>query len=203
MFSVVRLALIITSALLYRLVILRGKIPFLMIGKRRRVTLFVLVAVNIIFCMVPIENVLLRFPSPEQAFRYAYPYDIVEGMVKNDDHAIILHHNMRDDQRTTFLYKDQRGWQVPNAVFVNDFPVIIRGNLDVQYRIDHGTLCLFISASWWDDKNIKVTDSFGTEFMVINWTPESSEVQIAYYMAIVPYRPDYLLWVDGEEFVFK
>ena len=150
MYLVVRLVLFFASALLYFFVVMKGKIPFLLIEKRMKIIFFALLALNIFVYLVPVENAVIRFQTPEQAFRYAYPYDAVDDMISNDDHAIIVH-TRRENLARTFLCKDQRGWQVPNAYFINDFPVILKDSHAIQYRRDHGTLCLLVNTSWLND----------------------------------------------------
>lgn len=172
-------------------------------NKNRKIVFIMIIIVLLcsIF-IIPYEQWIFRFETPEEALRFDYTAKVkkIIAKVEMDDYAYISYVDRKGDWVEKYLCKDERGWIPPikKVVLSNKFKHTFEYSI-ISY-IEGKEYLLEIGSSSIDKEKVinNVSDSIGTEFKEISY--EYNGVYCKKWIGVVKeYPKDYKIYLDSEE----
>ena len=169
-------------------------------GRRIKIIGFIIsvVLASTLLTLVPIENNVYSFDSPEASYRYFGNRGEVQLVVPGDECDFIV---AKEGAYTTvydIIPKTDDGWKLP-ANFDTDVASYNSGNVKLTVWLYKPTGEHFILVQT-ADRSIKstVTDCYGSKFY--SWKNGS---EFEYYARVQDFNDQYLILIDGTEYKFN
>lgn len=170
-----------------------------------------LVALSVVFniARIPIENLFLKYDSPEEAFRYTGRGEYL-GTEEGENSCLIISQH-KSEQKNIYLKKENDYIKVPffapeeKFVSFGNNPHII-ASLTKEEDTNNGYVVLILTYSSINDKENCITDNMNSEFKRHLYSYEPKNDYFHIYSAYVENvdEDNYTVNIDGEDYeVFK
>ena len=197
MFLIIRIIVVVTLILSCLLIKRKAKIE----NKRRLyVILFVVIFILIeLISVFPIENLFYTFDSPKEVLDYTLPnsYElklVVEG--KHSDLAVAKNGN------TESLYvipKTSEGWKIYTAFDGQQVAIAPMRESSVRVFKNKDSNDFYVRIGNSSKKKLKITDSYNSEFQVVEKEIPNFGVVVDYYAYIPDFDSKYKISIDENE----
>lgn len=198
MFSIIRLiigCLLICGILFILQIYLKKKNKTI-----RPIWMWLIIIVGLILtsltALIPFENKVTNFESPEQAYTYVHPYEI-ELVLDGEISTFVS--GKKDDITSSILIipKDENGWKVGRGIDINSTYIVYEGiTINVyQYK---DTCDYYFAVS--DVGNVKatVTDNRNSSFIeTYNYLETTDGTYYSYYTYTSEPDSEYTITVNG------
>ncbi len=162
----------------------------------------VFLAVTVVLCLLPVENLLMGFATPQSSFRYNHTGEIMEIDEYNNCALVVV--QTGDNRLTTHVLpqkKDGR-WKLETVYNRKREVATLRYCMAERLYVP-GTHDCFVIVTHSAEGNISdvaanVIDNRNTNFEIVNY-PDTIPF---YYGFVTDMDEDYTLYVDGEKMSF-
>ncbi len=192
------------------LILLTAGIIFIIKSKIRRKRLGVallsvlLVTGYILSLVVPLEEAVLTFPSPEEAFHYKSDEEIGAFAEGNESTMVITQEPGINENTVSILEKTENRWKAPiNLLNTKIVEVkLINAATFILYRYQ-ATNDFYLIVMEPADQTVELSDNRGSQFHCLKRAvPEHNVSTYTYYAFLDGVDKDYVLTVDGTEVTF-
>lgn len=172
---------------------------------RKRVFIIVIFAFvcTLLLSIFPVENLCLRFSTPDKAFAYRHNYSSLIKIVQDEDMAVAIYYNSENDDSTsmTILEKDDKGWMVNTSDannlqsdFIHNYVIVT-----AESTRNSKTMVMIsnpLMAS--DDKTpLQISDSRNSRFQHFSYQANKIEVNNYFYTMVPNMDNKYSINVNG------
>lgn len=174
--------------------------------KRKKENLKMIIIIVIIsicsICIVPYEQLVFRFETPEKALKFNYINRVkyIITKVEIGDYAYITYINQKGEWTGDYVFKDKRGWVPPikQIVSSNKFNRKIGEYSIISYKVN-GQYLLVVDNTSIDKERIitNISDSLKTKFEFISY--KYNDIYGKQWIGIIKeYPEDYKIYLDTE-----
>ena len=177
--------------------------------KKPIIIYLVLLAIVFNIAKLPIENVFLKYDSPEEAFDYVGKGEYLGAEEGEDSYLIILQH--KSEQKNIYLSKENSYLKMPffapreEVVSFGNNPHII-ASLIREEDTNNGFVVLILTYSSINNKDDYIIDNMNSKFKRHLYSDERKNDYFHIYSAYVENldEENYIININGEEYaVFK
>lgn len=158
--------------------------------------------INITLCtisfLIPIENLFLKFESPEKVFKYQYNSKLID-VIEGENSGMILYH--KDDTYSfTIIPKVENSWKLGT---INDYKEIANKNVDggiinVYKYNNHEDYYITIMFPITDKDNNNIYDNISSNFEKFSKDINNTDRKtIIYYANIKNFSDEYIITVNN------
>ncbi len=170
---------------------------------KKRKILIILIGIFILIIallVVPFEQWLFRFETPEEALKFDYTAKVekIIQKIELDDISLVIFENKEGNIRSKHLVKDDRGWKTS----LRKFEYSNKSKITFTYSINsypegNRNIMIITSGALKKEQLVKsVSDNNNTHFESKNY--EYNGVYYADWVGIInEYPENYILYVDG------
>ena len=165
-------------------------------GKQRILRLILNVFLSLIVLITPVENLFLKFDTPEQAFNYAVSNRKIIKIVENKQSALVIY-SEKGSTNATLISEHNGKWK---ANFLPDDQILSRSdnNEIIMITKERKSNNFYIMIAVGTDVK-SVTDNQNSRFEVF-----SKDGYWTHYVAyVVDYKGDYIISIDDDQYKIK
>lgn len=175
------------------------------ISGRRKISKFV--ALSLVFfwilLLIPFENYILNFNTPEEVFKYGFFYKDIINIVEDNDTAYITYLNSDSSFSYESVVKKNGSWKLPNNLNINKVKFIIYKDYSITILKSENGEKAFVKVSnmhLYDSSNqISVSDNRNSIFKTFSSRLKIYNQDILHYYTIVNLPLDnYELTINNE-----
>lgn len=167
------------------------------------IALVICVLAAAVSCLIPVENALVTFPSPQKAYTYWYGSDNVILVIDGEDTSRVIEKKGNDTFTGAVLPKTKEGWKIAGPLDNVNSETRIYNEIIIWVYNREGSddyyLQLFDSK---DRRELQVTDSLGSE--IYDYKEYDSRLRDStkwyYFTCVTDLDGDYELTIDGKTF---
>lgn len=161
------------------------------------IIILILIDLSVLF---PVENLFIRFSSPESALSYSVINGGIQGKIDGNQSTLILYQS-GDSTAISIFPKDEKGWKIGTHL---SYEQILSKNIDKYHSID------IYHTKNTDDYYILVFNPFSSGISevannkksvfktVIEEIPETGKKNIIYYSYVPSMDNNYSLFINGK-----
>lgn len=168
--------------------------------KRNIIMIFILGGLSTILCLIPLENALFSFESPEDAYQYMYLKSLKKDaiIINGESSTKIINKN-----ETVYFPRKEDGWKldptsVPKIVYkeaIDKYSIhIIRyGNTDDYY----------VTVTSYNNKKFTLSDSKKSNFQSNDITGNADITIYSYVGCVNSIEDNYYILIDDEKILIN
>lgn len=131
MYLIIRIIIIVVLLILLNLLV-KKVIDISNVRKYRIIMIVLFIFIFYIICLIPFENMIINFKSPNEAFKYMYGNKNIIQVIEDNNYAFIIYGEDGSSVSYTHLQNKDGGWKIHNML---NFGNVIFKNIN-GYQID-------------------------------------------------------------------
>ena len=168
--------------------------------KRNIIMIFILGGLSTILCLIPLENALFSFESPEDAYQYMYLKSLKKDaiIINGESSTKIINKN-----ETVYFPRKEDGWKLDTT----SVPKIVDKEAIDKYSIHiiryGNTDDYYVTVTSYNNKKFTLSDSKKSKFQSNDITGNSDITIYSYVGCVNSIEDNYYILIDDEKILIN
>lgn len=200
MYNLIRITILI---ILILALFLSKKRVRLLKKKTKILGIFLFIFLLILLSFYPVENLFLRFSTPQESFHYSYWDKQIVNVMEYENNAIILFRVNSSSDSLYYIQRDSNGWKIASPNFSWNTKTAFFNNSIITYnKLDNSEISFiglgdFVSENGQEKIN-SIIDSKGNQFNLQKLSSYGGYVNY-FYSFIDTNKPNNYIIINGEK----